>query len=88
MKKYRLLLLSLVFIGTLLSSFHYHNNTLVDENCPSCIVKNNLDSSPDAIVTPFLDYDVLVYADIISSKLVYFLHINLSTLSRAPPKYS
>ena len=88
MKKYRLLLLSFVFIGTLLSSFHYHDDTQVDENCPACIVQNNLDNSPDVLSSQFLNCAVSYTEDIISYQSVYTFNINLEKLSRAPPKHS
>jgi hypothetical protein len=52
MKKYRLLLLSFVFLGILLSSFHYHNDVIIDNDCSVCIVQNNFDSSADVVLFP------------------------------------
>jgi hypothetical protein len=88
MKKYRLLLLSFVFLGTLLGSFHYHNDLVVDDDCPVCIVQNNFDSSADVILLP-LDTSKIAYDNnILNNNTDYTFIKILNTLSRAPPKYS
>jgi len=87
MKKYRLLVLSFVFLGILLGSFHHHN-ILIDDDCPICIVQNNLDSSADIVVTPSLNNIFLEYLAITQSQYIYTFKNNLEKLSRAPPKYS
>ena len=88
MKKYRLLLLSFVFLGTLLGSFHYHNDLVVDDDCPVCIVQNNFDSSADVVLFP-LDTSKITYDNNILNNNKNYTFIKISnTLSRAPPKYS
>jgi hypothetical protein len=88
MKKYRLLLFSFIFLGTLLSSFHYHNDIMVDENCPVCTIQNNFDSSAD-IVLLSLDTSKLSYEqNIANNENIYTFILVLNTLSRAPPKFS
>jgi len=88
MKKYRLLLLSFVFVGTLLSSFHYHENVALDDNCPVCLVQNNFNSSADVIAIPLdvckISYDI----DIINNETKYTYNLISNKLSRAPPKIS
>ena len=39
-KKYQLFILALVFVGTLLSSFHYHEDMHTAEDCPVCIIQH------------------------------------------------
>jgi len=88
MKKYRLLLLSFVFFGTLLSSFHHHNDGMIDDNCPICLVQNNFNSSADVIAIP-LEIPKIVYEQIvINNKQIYTYDLISNTLSRAPPKIS
>ena len=88
MKKYRLLLLSFVFLGTLLSSFHYHNDGMVDDTCPICIVQNHFDSSADIVLLPLDDSKISYEQIIVNNEKSYTFTLTLNTLSRAPPKYS
>jgi len=88
MKKYRLLLLSFVFFGTLLGSFHHHNKVLVDDDCPICIVQNNLGNSADVVVTPLSNVIFSEYLVISHFQKSYIFQTYLEKLSRAPPKFS
>lgn len=84
-KKYQLFLLALVFVGTLLSSFHYHDNMHTDEECPICIIQQVFAAAdiPDLItlqeLTVFILIPLLGRQVYLSSKLI------LSFPSRAPP---
>jgi len=88
MKKYRFLLLGLIVIGTLLSSFHYHNDLTSADKCSVCVLKHNLD-------TPNTNYHFeLQTLDTNLNELISFnpiVHTNKPQLSlhcRAPPHFS
>lgn len=87
-KKYRLLLLALVFVGTLLSSFHYHDDAQTSEDCPVCILQHISVGAdiPDNVVLQELALFFLIPLSglqaYISTKLIR------SYPSRAPPSFS
>ena len=88
MKKYKFLLLNFVFLGMLLSSFHYHNNVIIDDDCPICIVKNNLDNSADVVLLPLDTFRNSCEQNVINNEIIYTFKILSNRHSRAPPKFS
>ena len=87
-KKYKLLLIGLIVIGTLLGSFHYHDDVHVSEDCQICIVQHLLSSADIPEVFSLALVSVFFY------KFVSPRTIHISTAcfysypSRAPPSFS
>lgn len=88
MKQYQQFILALVFIGTLLSSFHYHEDGHTSEECQVCIVEHNLVGADPVDSTSLQELacpcDKL---DDLSGTLVT-QGVPKNRLSRAPPFYS
>ena len=86
-KKYQLFILALVFVGTLLSSFHYHDDMQTDDNCSVCIIQHVFAAAdiPELFTLQELIVFVLIpllgRQSYISSKLIS------SCPSRAPPSF-
>ena len=88
MRRYRLLLLGLLLIGTLLSSFHYHDDGNVDENCFVCIVQSVF-SAADVPDIFSLEAITLFFLIPLLHKSVYISTLAMRTYSsRAPPLFS
>ena len=88
MRRYRLLLLALLLVGTLLSSFHHHADGNVDENCFVCIVQNFFSAAdvPDILS---LESITLFFLIPLLHKSVYISTLAMRTYaSRAPPLFS
>ena len=88
MKKYKIFIVAFIVIGTFLSSFHYHSDSLNSEHCSVCIIKDTIDIFSDI-------YDIkLQKLDIKTSDFVNeldTLHSDKHTVnysSRAPPYFS
>lgn len=88
MRRYRLLLLGLLLFGTLLSSFHYHDDVNVDENCFVCIVQSVF-SAADVPDIFSLEAITLFFLIPVLHKSVYISTLAMRTYSsRAPPLFS
>lgn len=88
MRRYRLLLLALLLVGTLLSSFHHHDNGNVDENCFVCIVQSVF-SAADVPDIFSLEAITLFFLIPLLHKSVYIsAPFMRSYSSRAPPSFS
>lgn len=88
MRRYRLLFLALLLVGTLLSSFHHHDNGSVDENCFVCIVQHVLS---DGNLNEAFALEAIVFFFFIPllRKSVYISTLAMRTYaSRAPPLFS
>ena len=88
MKNYKLFLLGLIVIGTLLGSFHHHKDGLSSSDCQVCIVQHSLDISADVDTYTLEELDS--YFDThVSHENSYNTRLTHSnTLSRAPPSFS
>lgn len=88
MKQYQQFILALVFIGTLLSSFHHHGDGHVSEECQVCVVQQNLIGT-DPVEYSFIE-KVTCPCDKIDDLCGVLIPQELSKerLSRAPPFYS
>jgi len=88
MKKYRLLLLGLIVMGTFLSSFHYHSDGLSHSECQACIVQSNLDSAGDVQSYSLTLIDTKIDLFIPFYKNLHERSFYSNTRSRAPPSFS
>ena len=88
MKNYKLFFLGLIVIGTLLGSFHHHDDGLTSSDCQVCIVQHSLDISADVNTYSLEDidtyFDTHVSHENAYNKALVYSH----TLSRAPPLFS
>ena len=87
MKQYKTFILALVLVGTLFSSFHYHEDGHAGEDCQVCILEHNL-MGADLTSSTSLE-KVQFYFDIpsyTSPLLTYTTYKD--KLSRAPPSVS
>jgi len=86
-KKYRLYILALVLVGILLSSFHYHDDIYVADDCPVCIIQHILALAdiPDI----YAPQELIVYLLIPLMGVQTYLTSKLirSCPSRAPPSF-
>lgn len=87
-KKHQLFILALVFVGTLLSSFHYHDDMHAEEDCQVCIIQQvfAVADIPESVTLQelivFLLIPILGRINFVSLKL------NPNYPSRAPPSFS
>jgi len=88
MKKLRLLLLGLIVMGTLLSSFHHHADGLSHSDCQVCTVQQNLDSANDVDSFVLADVDSKIDTLIAFNESFYGAELSLHTHARAPPSFS
>jgi hypothetical protein len=88
MKFYKKFILSLVFLGTLLSSFHYHADGQSSDNCQICILQHNISSAdiPHSFSLPSLDFKFKTLYGYVNASFIYKL--TKDSLSRAPPYFS
>ena len=88
MKNYKLFLLGLIVIGTLLGSFHHHENGLTSSDCQVCIVQHSLDISTDVDTYALEEIDSY-FTTHVSHENSYNVRLTHSnTRSRAPPSFS
>ena len=87
-KKYQLFILALVLIGTLLSSFHYHDDVHVAEDCQVCIIQHGLAGAdiPDPVALQELIVFFLI--PLLGRQTYFSLKLIRSCPSRAPPSFS
>ncbi|PHR57521.1 MAG: hypothetical protein COA44_05625 [Arcobacter sp.] len=87
-KKYKLLLIGFIVLGTLLGSFHYHANANANEDCQICIVQNLLSSADIPEVFTLALVSLFFYKFILPK----IIHISTACFcsypSRAPPSFS
>ena len=89
MKKYKLLFLSLIVMGTLFGSFHHHDDDgLSSNNCLSCLVQQHLDVSGDLDSYTLAEIDTHINLPVLHNYTYHAVHINPNFLSRAPPSFS
>ena len=88
MKNYQKFILALVFVGTLLSSFHYHADGHSSSECQVCVLQHSIGSAdiPERLCLQCLSigYETPVGAEGIS----HTARIYHDSLSRAPPLFS
>ena len=86
-KKYQLFILALVFVGTLLSSFHYHEDMHTAEECSVCIIQNvfAIADIPDHFVLAEISFFFLL--PLLRRQRFVSLRPNLNLPSRAPPSF-
>jgi len=86
-KKYQLLLSALVLVGTLLTSFHYHDDSHADEDCSVCIVQQVFEIAdiPELITLQVL----ILFFFIPLTRRQHTLSLDLIHVapSRAPPSF-
>ncbi len=87
-KKYRLFILALVFAGTLLSSFHYHDDIYVDDDCPVCVIQHvfAIADIPETLSLEELALFILI--PLLAGETYFSLKLINSCPSRAPPSFS
>jgi len=88
MKKYRLLLLGFIVFGTLLSSFHHHDDGRVSDECKVCLLQHNIDSANSVDSFEITDIDIKIES---LDAFVFVFHndsFKSNFLSRAPPSFS
>jgi len=88
MKKYKLLLLGLIVLGTFLGNFHHHDDNLLSSDCQVCIVKHNIDVSNGVDSFSLKDINTKIDTIYLHTYNYQVRHLNLNTFSRAPPFYS
>ncbi len=88
MKQYKLLLLALILVGTLLSSFHHHDDGHLNENCLTCIV-GSFFSDGSLPSTSLFEGITLLFLIPLLHRSVYISTLATRTCSsRAPPPFS
>jgi len=87
-KKYQLFILALVFVGTLLSSFHHHDDMQSEEDCPVCIVQQvfSVADIPESVTLQELTVFLLV--PLLGRQTYLSFTRIVSAPSRAPPSFS
>lgn len=87
-KKYQLFILALVFVGTLLSSFHYHEDMQTAEDCPVCIIQNVFAGAdiPEQFILAEIAFFFLL--PLLQRQTCLTLKPILDFPSRAPPPFS
>jgi hypothetical protein len=87
MKQYQIFILALVFVGTLFSTFHVHEDAHESEDCQICILQHNMVGSD---ITSSTDIDkVELYFETPSYTRPSFTQKTYNySLSRAPPSIS
>jgi len=87
-KKYKLILIGLIVFGTLLGSFHYHDDAHLSEDCQVCIVQHLL-AAADLPEIFTLAIVALFFYSFVSPKTI---HVSTACFcsypSRAPPSFS
>ena len=86
MKRYQSVILAFVFISTLFSSFHYHDDGHTSEDCQVCVLQHNLSSADlnyeEPLVKVEVSFEVPLYiASLRSAKTLKSFN------SRAPPSF-
>jgi len=87
MKQYQKFILALVFVGTLISSFHYHADIHEIEDCQVCILQNNI-ASADISSLPSLQNIELCCERLVYLSSLCCDKLNKYSNSRAPPSFS
>ena len=87
MKQYQIFILALVFVGTLFSNFHFHEDGHEGEDCQICILEHNMVGS-DLTSSASVE-KVELYFETPSYTSPLFNHkTHNDSLSRAPPSIS
>ena len=86
-KKYQLFILALVFIGTLLSSFHYHDDMQMDDNCSVCIIKHIIAIADIPELFSLQELIVFLLIPLLGRQTYFSLKLIRSYPSRAPPSF-
>lgn len=88
MKKYRLLLLSFIIFGTILSSFHHHDDGQASDECKVCLLQHNFDTANS--VDSFELGDIYIKIESLDTFVFIFHNDSFKSnfLSRAPPSFS
>ena len=86
-KKYQLLISALVLVGALLSSFHYHDDSHMDEDCSICIIQHifAIADVPDTISLQELIVFLLI--PLLGQQKYFSLKLIANYPSRAPPSF-
>jgi len=87
-KKYQLFMLALVFVGTLLSSFHYHEDMHADEDCQVCIIQQVFAVADIPDLVTLQELIVFFLIPILGRQTYFSLRLIRSCPSRAPPSFS
>ena len=84
-KKYQLFILALVFVGTLLSSFHYHDDMHAEEDCPVCIIQHVFSTADIPEPVTLQELTVFLLIPLLGRQSVCSLKLIRNYPSRAPP---
>jgi len=88
MKNYKLFILGLIVIGSLLGSFHHHDDGRTSSDCQICIVQHSLDISADVETYTLEEIDTYLDTHISEANAYTKALVYSNTLSRAPPLFS
>ena len=86
-KKYQLFILALVFVGTLLSSFHYHDDMLTDDECSVCIIQQVFAAADIPELLTLQELIVFALVPILGRQVYCSAAFIYSSPSRAPPSF-
>ena len=84
----RLLLLGFIVFGTLLSSFHYHNDGHVDDECKVCLIQHNFDLANHVDSFKLGDIDTKINSLDTFTFIFHNDSFKSNFFSRAPPPFS
>ena len=87
-KKYKLLLIGLIVFGTLLGSFHYHDDAHISEDCQICIFQNILSIADLPEVFTLALISLFFYKFVLPRTVHISSACFCSYPSRAPPSFS
>ena len=87
-KKYQLFILALVFVGTLLSSFHYHDDVHTGEDCPVCVIQQVFAVADIPELFTLQELIVFLMIPLLGRQSYCSLKFITNPPSRAPPSFS
>lgn len=87
-KKHQLFILALVFVGTLLSSFHYHDDMHAEEDCSVCIIQQVFSVADIPEPVTLQELIVFLLIPLLGRQTYFSLKLIRSCPSRAPPSFS
>ncbi len=86
-KKYQLFILALVLVGTLLSSFHYHDDMQTAEDCPVCIIQHIFAAADIPDVISLQELIVFFLVSLLGRQTYFSFKCIVNAPSRAPPSF-
>lgn len=86
-KKYQLFILALVFVGIVLSSFHYHDDMHVEDDCSVCIIQHVFAIADIPELFTLQELIVFLLIPLLGRQTYFSLKLICSYPSRAPPSF-